>query len=151
MYIQDCLHMFVVKLKVLTTTCSMTWRLYKVRLTGEGPSAEEEIVSEVDLSEVPSASSVSLVLPKKSLEIDTYKAVFTYEVVVSCANLMHLFLQMMPSFQMDTGTDKIRVYQEAKTYFRVVPTPLVAIMISGAASKITRGWDQEVSMEPGIW
>ncbi len=110
----------------------MTWRLFKVSFSVEGVDTVESVDEELDLSGVPSASSVSLILPKGSLDVDTYyKAVFKYE--------------------METGSDVIKVYQESRTYFTMIRTPLVAIMIKGAATKITRGWDQEVSLEPGIW
>ncbi len=49
---------------------------------------------------------------------------------------------------MDTQTKgKVRVFQETFTYFKVVRSPIVAMIIKGAGSKITRGWDQARNRE----
>ncbi len=36
----------------------------------------------------------------------------------------------------------------AETYFQVVATPLVAIIVDGSAAQVTRGWGQLLAMAP---
>ncbi len=43
---------------------------------------------------------------------------------------------------METYSDDFVAYDETHTYFKVVASPLVAIMVEGGMSQITLGWDQ---------
>lgn len=88
-----------------------------------------EELTEVFINEsLPSWNTTALQIPSRFFDYGLYKAVFRLEI--------------------ETYVEDIQVYGEAFTYFRVVKSPLVPVMITGAASKTARGWDQEVELDP---
>jgi hypothetical protein len=42
----------------------------------------------------------------------------------------------------------VKVFREAYTYFNIVPSPLVPVMIEGSATAVTRGWGQVLELKP---
>ena len=42
------------------------------------------------------------------------------------------------------------MFRDAYTYLNITPTDLVPIMVDGAISKVTRGWDQHLVLSPGL-
>ncbi len=58
---------------------------------------------------------------------------------------------MFPISQIETHTDEFRVYGETSTYFHVIKSPLIPVIIEGSATKVTRGWNQIVEMNPEFY
>eukprot|EP00095_Tigriopus_kingsejongensis_P012230 maker-scaffold528_size145933-snap-gene-0.29 protein:Tk12230 transcript:maker-scaffold528_size145933-snap-gene-0.29-mRNA-1 annotation:"hypothetical protein IscW_ISCW000316" len=113
------------------TPTYMTWRLYEVYLI---PDESSQIGVKEDLIELPlnntnpSWNSSILSLPPMTYDFGLYKAVFKLEV--------------------ETFDPDIPVFDESFTYFRVVPSPLVPVILEGSASKVSRGWGQIIKLNP---
>ncbi len=88
----------------------------------------EELTEVFINASLPSYNTTALQFPTRFLEYGLYKAVFR--------------------LQIETYIPGIEVYGEAFTYLRVIKSPLVPVMIEGAASKTARGWNQQVYLNP---
>ena len=91
-----------------------------------------ETLNEIYINNTLASSNTSLLsVPKLFLELGLYKLVYRLEI--------------------ETFTEDIRVYGEAATYFKMVRTPLVPVIIEGSATKVSRGWNQLVVMNPELF
>ncbi len=55
---------------------------------------------------------------------------------------------MLALLQVVTGVPEIRVIRDGFTYMNITKTPLRAVLMAGSPSRVSRGWDQPVSLLP---
>jgi hypothetical protein len=94
------------------------------------PVGKMEVLEEVDIKAITDTWKNKLIqVPPLTLDYGLYKFVYKFEV--------------------DTGEVTIPFFKEAYTYVNVTKSPLVPVLMEGSPSKVSRGWNQALTMVPG--
>lgn len=118
-------------LGIIELNCDVTYDNIKSwRVEEVDPKTGSKIQDVEKLSKLSSVGNVQLAVPSRFLPYGLYRFIFRVE---------------MYSGELDTG---VVFATEIDTYIKVVKSPLIALMITGGMTLISRGWDSILTLEP---
>ena len=92
-------------------------------------AGKKEELTEIQINTtVPTWNSSLLEVPPRILEYGLHKLVYRVEV--------------------ETFNDDFEMLREAFTYLNITKSPLQLVLMEGAIARVTRGWGQELELNP---